>query len=104
MSEKRTVADLVQEAINKGANTAEEIHRSIANLPLKVLEEIEFFKGPVKEVRRIQDRSIGALYDLIRRINQEVAKLAGQMLKAPSASPGKRPAPARSGRKARPKR
>ncbi len=90
MSEVKRIADLIQDAIDRGATTVEEIHRSVANLPLKVLEDIEFFKTPVKEVRKIQDRSIGALYDLIRKINREIARLATDMLKKRTA-----PAPAR---------
>ena len=80
MSEAKRIADLIQEAVDKGATTAEEIHRSIADLPLKVLDNVEFLKKPVKEVRRVQDRSIGAVYDLIRGINEQVGKLADDML------------------------
>ena len=81
MSERKDIADLVQEAIDKGATTVEDIHKSIANLPLKVLEEIKVLKKPIKEVRRVQDNSIGAVYDLIREINRRVGKLAADMLR-----------------------
>ena len=40
MSEDKALTQLVEEAVDKGATTAEEIHRSIAELPIKVLEEI----------------------------------------------------------------
>ena len=80
MSEAKRVADMIQEAVDKGATTAEEIHKSIADLPLKVLDTVEFLKKPVKEVRRIQDRSIGAVYDLIRGINEQVGALADDVL------------------------
>jgi len=85
MAEKRTnqakrVADLIQDAVDKGATTVEEVHKSIADLPLKMLENVEILKQPVKEVRRVQDRSIGAVYDLIRSINQQVGKVADDVL------------------------
>jgi hypothetical protein len=39
MQAKKTLPKLIQEAIDKGATTVEEIHKSIVDLPLKVLEE-----------------------------------------------------------------
>ena len=100
--EAKRIIELIQEAVDKGANTVEEIHKAIVDLPLKILEEIEVLKKPVKEVRRVQHRSIGAVYDLIREINAQVRKLAAEILNrrrpAPekrSAAPGKRPATSR---------
>jgi len=96
MGEKRAdrgkrVVDLIQDAVDKGATTVEEVHKSIADLPLKMLENVDFLKQPVKEVRRVQDRSIGAVYDLIRSINQQVGKVADDVLNRRPA-PGKRKA------------
>jgi hypothetical protein len=79
-SERKKPKKLVQEAIDKGATTVEEIHTSIADLSLEVLEESDVLKGPVKEVRRMQDHSIGAIYDLIRDINRRVGSLASELL------------------------
>ena len=91
-SEAKRVADLIHEAVDKGATTVEEIHKSIADLPLKILDGVEFLKKPVKEVRRVQDRSIGAVYDLIRNVNEQVGKLASDVLSRSRPAPGKRPA------------
>lgn len=101
MREPREIAHLVQEAIDKGATSVEEIHKSIANLPLKVLEEIKFLKQPVREVRRVQDRSIGAVYDLIREINRRVGKLAADMLRRRQTAAGARRSPTASARASR---
>jgi hypothetical protein len=95
----KRLADLIQNAVDKGATTVEDVHKSIADLPLKMLEEIEFLKKPVKEVRRVQDRSIGAVYDLIRRVNDQVGTLAGDVLSRrqppkKQTAPAKRKAPA----------
>ena len=80
-SEKRkTLASFIQDAIDKGATTVEEIHKSIANLPLKMLEETELLRRPAKEVRRVQDQTIGAIYDVIRGINRQVGTLASELL------------------------
>lgn len=79
-SGKKTLTQLVQDAIDEGATTAEEIHKAIADLPLKMLEESDLLKGPAKEVRHVQDRSIGAIYDLIREINEKVGTFASDLL------------------------
>lgn len=101
MAKPRRLTDLIQEAIDEGATTVEEIHKSIADLPLRILEEIKFLRKPIKEVRRVQDRSIGAVYDLLREINEQIGKLAADMLKrrrTPAETRRKPSAPARASR------
>jgi hypothetical protein len=79
-SGKKTLIRLVEDEIDKGATTVEEIHKAIADLPLKVLEQSDLLKGPAKEVRRVQDHTIGAIYDLIRDINEKVGTFASDLL------------------------
>jgi hypothetical protein len=76
---KRVLADVIQDAIDKGTTRVEKIHKSIADLPLKMLEERDLLRGPAREVRRMQDHAIKAVYDLIRTINQQVGGLASDM-------------------------
>ena len=83
-AEAKRVAHLVQQTIDDGADTVEEIHRSIANMPLDVLERLDVFKETVKDVRKVQDTSIGAIYALIHKVNREVGKLAAEMLGRPA--------------------
>jgi hypothetical protein len=80
-SQVTSLADVVQRAVDEGANTVEEIHKAVADLPLEVLEKLDIFKQTVKDVRKIQDTSIGAIYDVIHRVNGEVAKLARELAK-----------------------
>ncbi len=47
---------------------------------MNVLEKLELFETSAKEVKKIQEPSIGAVYDLIREINHQVADLAGELL------------------------
>jgi hypothetical protein len=102
-AEVRRLAQLVERAVDDGADSVEEVHRSIASMPLDVLERLDLFKETVKDVRRIQDTSIGAIYDLIHKVNREAAKLASELLRrrpAPKAAPRtavpRRPAKARA--------
>ena len=80
MSDERALTELIKDVVDQGATTAEEIHRAIADLPLTVLERIGLFERTAQDVRKIQDTSIGAVYGLIRDINQKVSKLAGDVL------------------------
>jgi len=80
MSEDRTLSQMIEEMVEKGATTAEDIHRSIADLPLNVLERLDLFNQTTDEVRKIQDTSIGAIYDLIRDVNHKVAQLSEDVL------------------------
>lgn len=98
-SEVRKVADLVQEAIDDGADTAEEIHKTIANLPLDVLDRLDVLHDTVKDVRKLQDESIGAVYDAIHKVNHEVTRLATELLEGAP----RRHAPARKASKTKPK-
>lgn len=70
----RWLADLVHREIEAGATSVEEIHKAIACMPLDVFEKT------AKDARKIRETSIGAVYDLIRKVNDEVAKLAKEML------------------------
>ena len=78
---RKALATFVQDAVDKGATTVEEIHKSIADLPLKILEGSDLLRGRAKEVRRVQDHAIGAMYDVIRGVNRQVGTLASKLLK-----------------------
>jgi len=75
----RRLTDVVRREVEAGATSVEEVHKSIANMPLDVLARLDVFEKTVKDVRKIQETSIGAIYDLIRKVNDEAAKLAKEM-------------------------
>ena len=79
-AKRKTLVRSIADAIEKGATTVEGVHKSVAQLPLKVLEESDLLRGSAKEVRRIQDHTIGVIYDLIRYINGQVGTLATELL------------------------
>mgnify|MGYP001205222730 CR=1 FL=1 len=97
MHAKKTLPKLIQEAIDKGATTVEEIHKSIVDLPLKMLEESDLLRGPAKEAKRVQDHTIGAIYDVIREVNEKVGRFASELLaEASKPRAGRRGAQTRS--------
>mgnify|MGYP003484804879 FL=1 len=70
--------DLVQEAVDRGATSIEQIHQSIADLPFEALERMGLLDADgreISELRETKTRTIGFVYDAIRRINQEVGEL-----------------------------
>jgi len=87
MRENKTVTKLIQDEIDKGATTVEEIHKAIADLPLKILQDTDLLRGPAKEVKRVQDHTIGAIYNVIRDVNEKVGRFASELLEA-AAKPG----------------
>jgi hypothetical protein len=89
----KKLLDLVQREVDDGATSVEEIHKGIANLPLDILERLDLFEECVKGARRVQEARIGAIYDLIRKVNDEAAKLAKELL---AARPARKPAPRRT--------
>ena len=76
------VKDLIQEAVDKGATSGEQIHRTIAGLPLEVLEKRGLLGDEAKSARKLVDTSIGAVYEAIRTVNREVGELASGLFEA----------------------
>lgn len=71
----------------RGTESLESVHRAIAQFPLDVLEQIERLKRPVARVRKLQDRSITATYDLVRGVNREIVRLVSER---PAGKPAKK--------------
>ena len=82
IDEEQKLTRLVEEIIDKGANTAEEINRAILDLPVTVLESLGL-EETADDVKKVQDSSIGAIYKLIHDINHKVADLATDLLEQP---------------------
>jgi hypothetical protein len=67
--------DMVQQAIDRGATSVESIHQYIADLPFEALEKAGLLEDDHLGVRQTQRRTIGVVYDAIRRINRDVGEL-----------------------------
>jgi hypothetical protein len=68
--------DLVQIAIDQGATSVEQIHKTIADLPFSVLEKNGLLNVEPEQRDELWNKSFGQVYDAIRRVNQEVGELA----------------------------
>ena len=80
MEQLKGIITLVQEAIENGATTVEEVHQEIASQPLKILKNVEPLAGAADKFEKIQEQTIGSVYDTIRMINMQVADVAKQLL------------------------
>lgn len=80
MNSPKDLAVAIHDTINDVTKAVEDIHRSIAEAPLDVMGSIEPFEQPLKEVRAVQDRSITAIYGLIRRVNDRVGEMTAELL------------------------
>ena len=67
--------DFVQEAVDRGATSVEQIHQYIADLPFEALEKSGLMEEDKLKLREKKRRSIGVVYDAIRRVNREIGQL-----------------------------
>ena len=81
MKKLQELKDLVQEAIDSGAKNVEEIHKSLAGKPFKVLKKIRLSGSAVEKLGDFQDQSIGSVYEFIRSLNQKIGEIATELLK-----------------------
>lgn len=67
--------DLVQQAVDRGASSVEAIHQHIAALPFEMLEKTGLLDDDKLRLKEKQQRTIGAVYEAIRRVNRQVGEL-----------------------------
>ena len=92
MSKLTDLQSFVQDAIDKGATSIEEVHLAIANMPLDFLAKIAALEGMAGSAKEIHTRSIGNIYETIRMVNLKVGEIAARLLgkeKAAAAAPEK---------------
>lgn len=74
------IIDRIQDAIERGTTNVEEIHKTIADLPLEVMERNGIFEDAAARARKFQDQSIGAVYDAVRQVNLRVTGIATDLV------------------------
>ncbi len=67
--------DMIQEAVDRGATSVEQVHQFIAALPFEALEKTGVLDDEKLQLREKQRRTIGMVYDAIRRVNKEIGQL-----------------------------
>lgn len=74
--------DMVQEAIDKGATSVEEVHKAIAMIPFEAAERAGLLDDETQEKRELVLQPIGFVYDKIREINKLVGDMASDVFEA----------------------
>lgn len=74
------IKDLVQQAVDRGAASVGEIHQYVADLPFEVLERTGVLTDDRLGVRQAQHRTIGVVYEAIRRINEEIGRFVSDQI------------------------
>ena len=80
MENMSDIKDFVQNAIDKGATSVEEVHKRIAAMPFDLLAKISPLKESVEQMKAMQDNTIGAIYDAIRLVNSKAGEYAEAIL------------------------
>jgi len=76
----KKIEQVVKDAVDQGAQSVEEVHQTIAKMPLKYLEKIEPLESAAKNVKEIQEKTIGHVYDLLRTVTDKVDDVAQDIL------------------------
>ena len=74
------IKDMVQDLVDKGATSVEEIHKSVADMPFDMLKKIDPTEGTADSARNLHHDTVGGVYNLIRKINKEVGEFASEIL------------------------
>lgn len=72
--------DLIQEAVDRGARSVEQVHQYIADLPFEALQKTGLLSDDRLKLRQKQQQTIGTVYEAIRRINQQIGDLISDQL------------------------
>jgi MinD-like ATPase involved in chromosome partitioning or flagellar assembly len=80
MSKLQELRELVQDSIDKGATTVEEIHKQIAGKPFEILEKLAPLEAIAKDAKEFQEKTIGNVYEMIRGLNQKIGEIAAELL------------------------
>jgi hypothetical protein len=80
MSTVQQIATTIHDTVDEVTTAVEDIHRTIAEFPLNALESVAPGEEPLKGIRTAHARTLGAAYDLVRRINDRVGELITRVL------------------------
>jgi hypothetical protein len=80
MTTQHSVVTAVGDVVEQGANSAETIHRAVAGLPFDIIEGLQSIDAPLKEARKLQNKAIDAVYNLVRSVNRDVQQIANELI------------------------
>ena len=81
MKKLQEIRDLVQEAIDNGARTVDQIHKSLGNRPLEMLNKIDLPGFAMDRLGDLRKLKISDVSDFMETMNQRVSEIAGELLR-----------------------
>lgn len=76
------IKDMVQDAIDRGATSVEEVHKAIAMIPFEAAERAGLLEDEGAQKKELVLQPIGFVYDKIREINRLVGDMASDLFEA----------------------
>ncbi|RLC15117.1 MAG: hypothetical protein DRH93_20050 [Deltaproteobacteria bacterium] len=81
VADLKEIQKLVRKAIEDGATNVEQVHQAVAKMPLKYLEKIKILENPMRGANRIQEKTIGQVYELLRTFNNKIGEFSEDLFK-----------------------
>ena len=79
LEELELFKDLIQQAVDKGATSVEQIHNTIVDVPLDVMTKLGIMEGTAQTVKHVHKQTVGSIYNAIRKINKHVGNMANDI-------------------------
>ncbi len=70
----------IEDTLNLGLSSAEQMHKAIAEAPLAFLESVEPIKEQVMGIREYQNKAITGFYIFLRDVNQRASQLSDNLI------------------------
>lgn len=71
--------DLIQQAIDKGATSVEQIHNTVVDVPFDVMTKLGIKAQTAQTVKQVHKQTIGSIYNTVRKINKHVGDMANDI-------------------------
>lgn len=79
LEELELFKDLIQQAVDQGATSVEQIHNTIVDVPFDVMTKLGIMEETAQTVKHAHKQTIGSIYNTIRKINKHVGDLANDI-------------------------
>jgi hypothetical protein len=74
------ITDTIEQAIDRGATSVEQVHRYVADLPFEALARAGILDDEPLQLRQRQQHTIGIVYEAIRRVTHEVSRFVSDQI------------------------
>lgn len=83
MLNKREIKEFkkgMEETFQVGITSAEQLHKTIAEVPLSYLESIEPIRNQIHEIKEYQNKAITGFYIFLKDVNNRIGEVSDQII------------------------